>query len=1311
MKNFNLIIALLLYIITLFSPVVKAQYSNDYYLLNPKFKEGDIIVTSYRDNNKITFGDQSLALNKGQQGVFDPTQVEDLRIFGTGSFTVTSDVLGTDMATPASLAGTTFGVLINKTSTNVHNFHLFSPHREANVTLDFGSSASSIDVTLVPGVLTTVEQANLALQTVIVTSENDVPILLSYNFYPGSSSGLDLADQLFREVISVPPAAKEFFGVDSKAIVGAIENNTVIEVFTSDNTESTITLHAGELLKPNISSVTHGQGGALRLRSEQPFIAGQYADGDGVDKTVFSSRSLLSNEFILPEDAQYVAFACPEANTEITISRYSNLLDVDAPPQQLNCNANGDYPGKALYGIDDQINLAVGARISSNKPVHVYYDAHNSEDEKNITGEQYAYYVLNPAIETGNIILTSFVDGNEIMIGSSSISLDRHESQTISSQNYQIVQGTKISGSGPFQAISNTGETGIDATASDLLAPVHYASTDFVIPQTRSTYTPNLYLLSTDQDAYVSVEMTLPDGTPHNLVVDMDMGVVRELALPNTDGNAIIIHSNLPVLAEFGQKNSSGLPKDAFPLSSPREEWLGVLTRNTAVAALQDNTIITMHSSSGWTSGEVHLNKGEQFEFNDIPIFQATGLLDAVKIESNHPVFAAEFADGSGADASAFSSVDQLGYRYVLPTDAAYIAIACGTEGTLKLSRDSAVLKQLITVRPPSSTTPSYFKDCYADGDQPGKLVIDDLTPELLAAGTVIESSAPIHVYYDDDATRDERNLIGAADDRKSNILLVLIDDWGKDMFSETDRPEWPSRVLPDTPVLSGLFNAGVHFENAWVNPQCSPTRASLLTGRYAFRTDVQSAGAQLGNEDRSPLSEDEYTIPEMLDRYPELGYEHAAFGKWHLSDFRLRDENGDVVTTDEQPECETLGVVSTICIDQSLLDMVSKAGFGYYAGTLLPNLSTGINPGVDDFYDWEQLINSRDTDGVITVQRNDIVNKFATIEHVDQARDWINQQGDNNWFTYLAFNAAHSPFCEPPSELVNTDYGFTSEDTRNGNDNPCAMASYGLTPEFPIDNELDTRRYKAMIEAIDTELGRLLYGNNTPNNSGLPLDVLARTVVIVLGDNGSPQMVHLEALPLNSAKSSLYEGGVNVPFFVSGANVTVPGTIDSSMVNVTDVFSTIMDIADAPIPDNLVQDSFSFYPMLKGQQGALRKENYTFLRNFRTISDGQYKLLRFITTDKTRVFREELRNISETPFEDWSDSESYSIITERFVYHEDGSFEYISEINSDYVESLTPQEVDKYCELKSKLENLVPPEDDDYFVLSAELDICLAAN
>lgn len=355
----------------------------------------------------------------------------------------------------------------------------------------------------------------------------------------------------------------------------------------------------------------------------------------------------------------------------------------------------------------------------------------------------------------------------------------------------------------------------------------------------------------------------------------------------------------------------------------------------------------------------------------------------------------------------------------------------------------------------------------------------------------------------------------------KPNILLIIADDMGLDAT-----PGYSvGSTKPNMPNLQNMISKGVRFENLWSYPVCTPTRASILTGKYGFRTGVMKVDDE--------LSTTETSIQKYL-KDNGANYANAIIGKWHLS----RDASHP----------NTLGV-------------------DYYAGLL--------NGGVSSYWNWTLTENG--------VQNNST--EYTTTKFTDLAINWVKNQ-NSPWFLWLAYNAPHTPFHLPPTELHSQ--GNLPTDDASINANPLPY-------------------YLAMIEAMDTEIGRLL--------NSMTQEERDNTVIIFIGDNGSPNQVAQEYRS-RRAKGTVYQGGVNVPMIVSGKNVNRFNETESALVNTTDLFATIANITG--VKTNKINDSHNFWDLAANNSNSkIRDYAYTEVGNNSgtedvTIRNENYKYILF---------------------------------------------------------------------------------------------------
>ena len=309
------------------------------------------------------------------------------------------------------------------------------------------------------------------------------------------------------------------------------------------------------------------------------------------------------------------------------------------------------------------------------------------------------------------------------------------------------------------------------------------------------------------------------------------------------------------------------------------------------------------------------------------------------------------------------------------------------------------------------------------------------------------------------------------------NVLVIMADDMGIELVASYGVNPQPTR----TPRIDALAANGVRFKNAWGYSRCSPTRATVLTGRFGFHTGI---GGNINDGQFGwGIQPYEQTVPETLNATHATAY----FGKWHIGNLSTGAELAPNV-----------------------------AGFEHFSGTL------GLLRQDEEWWEWDKTVN-----GAV-----EHVVGYRTTDIVDDALEWIAGIGEP-WYCVVGFNNPHPPLHVPPSHL--TTY-----------------------PHVPEAN--DKAKLYAMVEAMDTEIGRLL--------DSIDPAVMAETTVIFLGDNGT------------TAKGTVYEGGVHVPFIVAGAGVVGPGRVIQHVINTTDIHATVAEL-NGISTQAYDLDSISFRPHL----------------------------------------------------------------------------------------------------------------------------------
>ncbi len=182
----------------------------------------------------------------------------------------------------------------------------------------------------------------------------------------------------------------------------------------------------------------------------------------------------------------------------------------------------------------------------------------------------------------------------------------------------------------------------------------------------------------------------------------------------------------------------------------------------------------------------------------------------------------------------------------------------------------------------------------------------------------------------------------------------------------------------------------------------------------------------------------------------------------------------------------------------------------------------------------------------------------ISTVYHTQQmalrSEAWLDDAPEP-WFAYIPLSAAHAPWHAPPEDLV---YTPVADDAEWG-------------------PKLD-----AMIETIDITIGYTLLS--------LPQEVRDRTIVVIMGDNGTPDQVASPPADPTKAKGTLYEGGIRVPLIVLGPGIQ-PGRTEA-LASVVDIWPTLFDLSATPPPD-VVVDGVSLVPILDDPSDTVRDSVY----------------------------------------------------------------------------------------------------------------------
>lgn len=354
---------------------------------------------------------------------------------------------------------------------------------------------------------------------------------------------------------------------------------------------------------------------------------------------------------------------------------------------------------------------------------------------------------------------------------------------------------------------------------------------------------------------------------------------------------------------------------------------------------------------------------------------------------------------------------------------------------------------------------------------------------------------------------------------RRPNVVLIVTDDQGLGDFSAAGNP------AIETPHLDAMAQESVSVQPFYVSPVCSPTRASLMTGRYNQRT--RCIDTWIG---RSMMDPAEVTIAEVLR---DAGYATGIFGKWHLGDcYPMR------------------------AIDQGFDEALVHRGGG---------LAQPSEPREN---------RRRYTDPVLLRDGRKVRTRgYCTGVFFAAARDFVRRahRAGRPFFCYIATNAPHAPFHDVPADWLAHYRGKLADLSR-------------LPVRLPADPRrraahLDRlARIAAMISDIDENVGRLL--------AFLRAEDLERDTIVVFTTDNGPNTARYTC-GLRGAKGDVFEGGVRAPLWIRWKGHLPAGRVVRRIAAHVDVMPTLLDACGVRPPDGVRLDGRSVWPLVRGDAAA----------------------------------------------------------------------------------------------------------------------------
>ncbi|MEC5127482.1 sulfatase [Verrucomicrobiales bacterium BCK34] len=414
----------------------------------------------------------------------------------------------------------------------------------------------------------------------------------------------------------------------------------------------------------------------------------------------------------------------------------------------------------------------------------------------------------------------------------------------------------------------------------------------------------------------------------------------------------------------------------------------------------------------------------------------------------------------------------------------------------------------------------------------------------------------------------------------KPNIVVFLVDDMGvmdtsvPFLTDENGEPrKHPLNEFYRTPSMERLAAQGIRFNQFYAMSVCSPTRISIMTGQNAARHHAtnwinprtDNAGAHgPADWDWAGLEKGDITLPGLLS---EVGYRTIHVGKGH---FGPNDHEGE--------EPLNLG------FDVNVAGASFGAPGSYYGekgyGALTKRAHHSV-PHLDAYHGTETFLT-----------------EALTLEAKKRVSETV--KAEEPFYLYFSHYAVHAPFESDPR--------FAEHYKDSGK--PVAAQAFAT-----------------LVEGMDKSLGDML-------DHFEALGIAENTLIFFLGDNGSDAPLGDQhevacAAPLRGKKGAHYEGGMRVPFIAAWAKVdpenplqqqiVIPkGAIQDQVANVTDLFPTVLQVAEAKAPEGHPVDGELLQTLLTGRADDSREERFLMhyphgvhrSNYFTTWRDGDWKVI-----------------------------------------------------------------------------------------------------
>ena len=415
-------------------------------------------------------------------------------------------------------------------------------------------------------------------------------------------------------------------------------------------------------------------------------------------------------------------------------------------------------------------------------------------------------------------------------------------------------------------------------------------------------------------------------------------------------------------------------------------------------------------------------------------------------------------------------------------------------------------------------------------------------------------------------------NSLYTQNSKQPNFVFFLVDDLGY-----SDIGCYGSDYYK-TPNIDKLAHEGVKFTNAYASGMvCSPSRASILTGKYPARLRITTAipikgYARINSGKGTPFKDADYTMNLPLqeltiaETLKNNGYSTSCIGKWHVcKDSIFFPEN------------------------QGFDENIGGSGRGHSANYFYPYYGKWRMAEGYPWIEWNTVKGGKP-------------GEYLTDRLTGEALKFIEKNKNQPFFLYLSHYAVHTPI--QAKEEILLKYKDAEPDIKRGHIYP---------------------KYAAMIESVDQSLGLILKKLKELNLSD-------ETIIIFTSDNGGHGK-WTSNYPFRGNKGNFYEGGIRVPLIIKWSNKINSPLIFEDPVIGNDFYPTILEMAEISLIPSQHIDGVSLWPLIKSGKKIKRNKLFWHFPNYigaghpdpskptSVIRKGKWKLIENLENGEVQLF------------------------------------------------------------------------------------------